>query len=91
MTIQKSDNRFYIENEQGDVVAFIEYSFENEDTLIANSTFVDPSLRGEGVARKLLDRLASYARENGYKIRPLCSYVVKAFKESDAYDDVKVT
>lgn len=90
MTIHKGDHRFYIENEQGDVVAFIEYSFEDEHTLIANSTFVDPSLRGKGVARELLERLVSFARENGYKIRPLCSYVVKAFNETDAYDDVKI-
>lgn len=90
MTIQTGDHRFYVENENGDTVAFIEYSFDDNRTLIANSTFVDPSLRGQGVARKLLERLVEFARNNGYRIRPLCSYVVRAFEESDAYDDVKI-
>ncbi|MFW6298084.1 MAG: GNAT family N-acetyltransferase [Bacillota bacterium] len=90
MNIKKGDKSFYIENENHERIAFIEYSFENETTLLANSTFVDPSLRGQGIAAKLLKRLADYARENGYKIRPLCSYVVQAFEQSDAYDDLKV-
>lgn len=90
MTIQKGDQRFYIENDRGDTVAFIEYSFDDARTLIANSTFVDPSLRGQGVAKELLDHLARFARENGYRVRPLCSYVVKAFEQSDAYDDIKI-
>lgn len=32
---------------------------------------------------------ASYARENGYKMEAVCSYVVAAFEKSDAYNDVK--
>ena len=55
---------------------------------MANSTFVDPSLRGQGIAKRLLDKLADFARENDLKIRPLCSYVVKAFEKSKEYGDV---
>ncbi|MFP4077858.1 MAG: GNAT family N-acetyltransferase [Candidatus Izemoplasmataceae bacterium] len=90
MVIQKGSHSFFIENANRERIAYIEYSFEDETTLIANSTFVDSSLRGQGIAQKLLEELANYARDNGYKIRPLCSYVVNAFEKSDAYDDVKV-
>lgn len=90
MTIKKGDRSFYVENENHERIAYIEYSFDNETTLIANSTYVNPSLRGQGIARKLLDRLANYARDNNYRIRPLCSYVVHAFEQSDEYDDVKI-
>ncbi len=89
MDIKHGDNFFFIEK-NGETIAKISYQFENDDIIIANSTYVDPSLRGQGIAKKLLDRLVEYARENNLKIRPLCSYVVDAFERNGQYDDVKV-
>ncbi len=90
MDIKHEDNRFLIRNEKDEVIAYLSYSFEDDSVLIANSTFVDPVLRGKGIARKLLDRFAEYARENDYKVRPLCSYVVDKFNSEDTYDDLKI-
>ncbi len=89
MDIKHGENRFYVEDDQGTVVAELSYQFEDERTMLANSTFVDPSLRGRGMAGKLVDALADYARRKDYKIRPLCSYVVKRFEDRDDYEDVK--
>lgn len=59
------------------------------DVMVMDHTFVSDKLRGQGVAKKLLDTAASYARENDLKMEPVCSYVVAAFNKSDEYDDVK--
>lgn len=59
------------------------------DVMVMDHTFVSPALRGQGVAKKLLDRAAEFAREKGYKMEAVCSYVVSAFEQSDAYDDIK--
>ena len=59
------------------------------DVMAVEHTFVSPTLRGKGVAKKLLDRTAEYAREHDYKIEPICSYVVTAFERYDEYNDVK--
>lgn len=59
------------------------------DVMVVEHTFVDNSLRGQGIAKQLLDRAADYARENEYKIEAVCSYVVSAFEKSHEYDDVK--
>ncbi len=90
MEILKGNDRFYIENDNQEMIAYISYQYENDEVIVANSTFVDPSLRGGGVAKKLLDRLTIFARQEGLKIRPLCSYVVKAFERYNDYDDVKL-
>ncbi len=90
MEIKQGENRFYIENENNEAVGEITFEKEDENTIVAKSTFVDPSLRGQGIAKKLLDRLADYARKNNLKIRPSCSYVVKAFEQSDEYNDIAV-
>lgn len=59
------------------------------DVMVVEHTFVDSSLRGQGIAKQLLDRAADYARENEYKIEAVCSYVVSAFEKTHEYDDVK--
>lgn len=61
-----------------------------DGVMVMDHTYVSNELRGQGVAKKLLDEAANYARENNFKMKALCSYVVSSFANSDAYDDVKV-
>ena len=87
--IKKGNQQFYIGDNEENAVAYIKYRQKDAHTIIANSTFVDPSLRGKQIAKKLLDRLALFAREEHLKIEPTCSYVVKAFERYSEYEDVK--
>lgn len=57
--------------------------------MTVDHTYVSPELRGQGVAKKLLDKAAGYARENKLKMNATCSYVVSAFENSDEYNDIK--
>lgn len=59
------------------------------DVMVMDHTYVSEDLRGGGVAKQLLDRAAEYAREQGYKMEAVCSYVVTAFNRYKEYDDVK--
>ena len=63
---------------------------ELADVMVIEHTFVDESLRNQGVAKKLLDKAAEYAREKEYKMEPVCSYAVVAFDRYKDYEDVKV-
>ena len=78
---------FFMFGENGDELAKLTYRKEGEK-LYFESTVVSSELRGQGIAGKLLDAGVEYARENGYKIVPICSYVAKKF-ESGEYDDLK--
>ncbi|WP_233191642.1 GNAT family N-acetyltransferase [Sporosarcina sp. P18a] len=71
-----------------DVKAEIEWTEEN-GIMTMTHTYTDDSLRGQGVAKKLLDQAADNAREKGLKMKAVCSYVVNAFDRSDEYNDVK--
>ncbi|TVP96015.1 MAG: N-acetyltransferase [Acholeplasmatales bacterium] len=88
MTIKTGIRAFYVGENQQEPDAIITYTEENDTTIVANSTYVDPSLRGQQVAKKLLDRLVEHAREHGLKIRPTCSYVVKMFERDKRFADV---
>lgn len=78
---------FFIFGENEDELAKLTYRKEGEK-LFFESTVVSPELRGQGIAGKLFEAGVKYARENNYKIVPVCSYIVKKF-ESGKYDDLK--
>ena len=78
---------FFIERD-GRHIAEITYQYQNEATIVADHTWVDNSLRGQGVARQLLDILVAFAREKQLKIVPVCSYIETAFETDTQYADV---
>ena len=92
MQFQHIDNQqngeFFLNNEQGQRIAEISYVWSNEHKIIANHTWVDDSLRGQGMARQLLDTLVEFAREKNIKIVPTCSYVEVMFRREKSFADV---
>lgn len=92
MQFQHIDNQqngeFFLNNEQGQRIAEISYVWSNEHKIIANHTWVDDSLRGQGMARQLLDTLVKFAREKNIKIVPTCSYVEVMFRREKSFADV---
>jgi predicted GNAT family acetyltransferase len=56
--------------------------------VILDHTFVDESLRGQGLARELLDAIVGWARATQTKIRPACSYAVLMFGRDKSIADV---
>lgn len=87
MEIKFQEPMFYTGDSRAPTAKIV-YEKKDAKTLIAKETFVDPSLRGQGVAKHLLDRLAQYAREHDLKIIAECSYVVSAFQRYIEYADV---
>lgn len=54
----------------------------------AEHTLVPPELGGRGIAGRLVDALIEDAREQGFKVKPVCSYVVKAFEKHPEWADL---
>ena len=51
------------------------FSVLSPSTIIVDHTGVPDALRGTGAGRALVENLVRDARENGYKIVPLCPFV----------------
>lgn len=79
---------FYIESD-GARVAELSYQQLDATHILIDHTEVDPVLRGQGVARQLLDAAVGWARSNGTRISATCSYVVVQFKRDSSLQDVK--
>lgn len=87
MEFTKTENGFVKYDENGKVIAEITYQkTSNPNIVIADHTFVDSSLRGQGVAGKLLNTLVEDMAAQDKKIKASCSYVVKKFLEDRSYD-----
>jgi uncharacterized protein len=67
-----------------------EVTFPNvdENTVDINHTFVDDSLRGQGVAGKLMEATALYLRSQGKKAVLTCSYAISWFEKHTEYSDI---
>lgn len=82
------DERRYIETDErislvgeGDVLlAYVDFPLKEDNVHIISKTFVDESLRGQGVASKLLSLLLEKAKREGFLLIPVCSYAVSYFE-----------
>lgn len=86
--VKNGEHGAYVYEKDGQRLAEITWK-ERDGVMHMDHTYVSDELRGQGVAKKLLDEAAQYARDNSLKMHAICSYVVAAFDKSDAYDDVK--
>ena len=53
---------------EGKVMGEVIYPSINDNTVNINHTFVDPSLRGQGIAGKLMTEVFKYLRKNNKKV-----------------------
>lgn len=82
--ITESD-RIYATDPSGKVVA--EVTFPTKDGISTiDHTFVDPSLRGQGIAGKLVKLAADKILAEGHKLAATCSYAVAWFQRHPEYD-----
>ncbi len=79
------NNRFYMGEEQKPL-AEINFERVGDKLLVVDHTFTDPSLRGQGIARKLVEQVAAYARKDGYKVKATCSYAKKVLSDPEYAD-----
>lgn len=81
-------NRIYCEDGEKKLIAEVTFPEVSKGIVCINHTFVDNSLRGQGIASELLTLATQLIRENGWKTRATCSYAQKWFEKHDDYSDV---
>lgn len=86
--IIKEDDCVYIKDKDGNMIAYVTFPKDLDGVVNINRTFVDGTLRGMGIAKKLMDAAYEVIKEKGYKVRITCSYAVKYFSENPEKKDV---
>jgi predicted GNAT family acetyltransferase len=87
--IKQGNNAFYIGDRKKPlaIITFVPDK-QNNNNIIVKHTYVSEDLRGQGIAFKLLQKVAGYARDNRKKIIPECPYVKKVMEEDSSFSDL---
>ncbi|GGA30460.1 GNAT family N-acetyltransferase [Psychrobacillus lasiicapitis] len=81
-------NRFYLEDDNKQLIAEITFTEPNNEFFIIDHTFVDDRLRGKGIAQALVKAVANKARVENKTIIPLCPFAKLEFEKKAEYTDV---
>lgn len=68
------ENRIYAEGKGGKLLAEISFHEAGDETMDIDHTYVDESLRGQGVAGNLMEMAVDAIERRGKKITASCSY-----------------
>lgn len=85
-TLEK--NRIYAKNQEGDVIAEVSFPAVNDNVVNISHTFVDKSLRGQGIAGKMMQQVADYLKKEKKEALLTCSYAKKWFDDNADYEEV---
>src|SRR5213080_4156664 len=90
--IMSGKDEFYIE-EFGEVIARIHFipsgtDVNGRDLIIVDHTIVNEGHNGRGLGKKLVNRMAEYARDENKYIVPVCPYAKSVLESKVEYQDV---
>ena len=83
MDFKRNENQIELYSETGALLADVTFPYtdESHSAVEVDHTFVDASLRGQGIAGKLMIELADELKKRGLKAVPTCSYAVHWFEK----------
>jgi len=68
-------------------IAFIQYKLDG-NLLVLIHTEVPPVLEGKGAGSAIVQKALQYAKDNHYKIVPLCPFVQSYLKRHKEWNDI---
>ena len=83
MNFEIKHDRILQKNNAGKIVAEITFPETSPGVFVIDHTFVDESLRGQGVASKLVQAAVDEIKIRGGQIKATCSYATKWLNEHE--------
>lgn len=80
MDFLKSENKIYLEDENGKIIAEIDFEKLEDNKYNIYHTFVDDSLRGRGIASKLVEAAVKEIKSRNGIVEATCSYAKSRLK-----------
>lgn len=84
----QTNGMFYLEDDKG-ILSELTYIKKDNNILVIDHTETKKGEEGKGLASKLLDHTVNYAKENNFKIDPLCPFAEVKFDENEEYQKLK--
>jgi hypothetical protein len=74
------ENRIYLLGENWNILAEINFEKIDEETYNISHTFVDDSIRWQGIGSELVEKTISYLTSKWYKVSATCSYAKRSIQ-----------
>ena len=74
------ENKIYLPDENWNILAEIDFEKIDNKTYNISHTFVDDSLRGQGIGSELVEKAITHLTAKWYKVSATCSYAKKTVK-----------
>ena len=74
------ENRIYLPDGNGNILAEINFEKVDESSYDIKRTFVDDSVRWQGIGSELVEKAMNYLIWKWYKVSATCSYAKKSIK-----------
>lgn len=87
MDLKKRNNRIFLEDEYGKTIAEIEFEEIESGRFNIYHTFVDESLRGKGIASKLVQEAVNEIKSRKCTVQATCSYAKKWLEKNKDKED----
>jgi predicted GNAT family acetyltransferase len=81
-------NRIFVNDEQGKLIAEITFPEVSTGVVDINHTFVDDSLRGQGIAGKLMKAAIEQIEKDEKQFFASCSYALHWLEKNPQYTDL---
>ena len=88
MNFSYEQNRIFLLDENGKLIAEVTFPETSENIVDINHTFVDVSLRGQGIAAKLMKEAYHEIKKQNKKAILTCEYAIKWFAKNTEYNDI---
>ncbi|WP_070000884.1 GNAT family N-acetyltransferase [Cellulosilyticum sp. I15G10I2] len=88
MNFSYEPNKIFAINGGGEIIAEVTFPEVKDNVVNINHTFVDPTLRGQGVASLLLQEAYQTIKNQNKKAIMTCSYAVKWFEQHTECSDI---
>jgi len=82
MEFIKEKSYIYAKDANGNVIAEIDYPETSPGVFTITHTYVDSSLRGQGIAAKLVEAAVDDIKSQNAEVRATCWYAVKWLSEN---------
>lgn len=83
------NGRIYSADENGNLLAKVSYTLQQNGEILITEVYVTPELRGKGIAGEAMLEMTNLLKEKGLKASATCSYAIVWLKKNkQQYQDI---
>jgi hypothetical protein len=83
-------DRIYAKDKDGTLLAEVTFPKRDQTRTDINHVYVDPSLRGQGIASHLMELAYLHLKKKDRRIVAKCPYAIDWFKKHPEYQDIVI-